>query len=197
MSIALWGNSGEGYCPYGDVMREPEMSLSSTEPRLTVFKDGILKAMKELFGDDRRRIRHALAVLGYAEAISGVEGGDPYVIAATALLHDIGIPEAERKYGSSAGNYQEVEGPPIARKLLMELGTEERIIEEVCRIIASHHSPGEVDSVNFKVLYDADWLVNLPEEFPEADEGKLEAIIGKVFLTRSGRDMARNLYLRR
>ncbi len=169
---------------------------SSEVKSLRAFKDAVLKAMKEFFGDDRRRILHALSVLAYAEAISRVEGGDPYVIAAAALLHDIGIPEAERKYGSSAGNYQEVEGPPIARRLLAELGAEERIIEEVCRIIASHHSPGEVDTKNFKILYDADWLVNLPEEFPQADEEKLEAIIEKVFLTRMGRDMARKLYLR-
>ena len=37
-------------------------------------------------------------------------------------MHDIGIHEAERKYNSSAGNYQELEGPAIAADILSDYG---------------------------------------------------------------------------
>jgi HD superfamily phosphodiesterase len=73
---------------------------------------------KKVFGTDKRRIEHALTVLDYAERIRTVGGGDALVVRAAAILHDIGIHEAERKYGSSAGKYQQIEGPPIAEKIL-------------------------------------------------------------------------------
>jgi len=34
-----------------------------------------------------------------------------------SILHDVGIKAAEEKHGSSAGHFQELEGPEIARKI--------------------------------------------------------------------------------
>ena len=69
------------------------------------------------------------------------------------------------------------------------------VIDEVCQIIAHHHSPGKVNTLNFGVLYDADWLVNLKDEFDTSDREKLDKIIEKVFLTESGKELARKVYL--
>jgi hypothetical protein len=44
-------------------------------------------------------------------------------------------------------------------------------------------------------LYDADWLVNLGDEYDIKDNNKLKTIIGKVFLTSSGQSLARKIYL--
>ncbi len=82
----------------------------------------IRRAMEDYFGDDAKRIGHALRVTGFADEILLHEPGDRELVLATALLHDIGIREAERKYGSSAGDLQEREGPPVARKILEGLG---------------------------------------------------------------------------
>src|SRR5512136_1711338 len=96
-------------------------------------------AMEEYFGDDARRIDHALRVTAFACGLMEEEPADPELVVATALLHDIGIREAERKYGSSAGNLQEIEGPPVAREILARIGFSEAFIGEACEIIASHH----------------------------------------------------------
>ncbi len=48
--------------------------------------DSIKAKMKNLFGDDRGRIDHALGVLEYAETIRLVEGGSTVVVRAAALL---------------------------------------------------------------------------------------------------------------
>jgi putative nucleotidyltransferase with HDIG domain len=101
------------------------------------MRDSLIREMKSIFGSDQKRINHALAVLNYAEQIQAVEGGDPLIVKAAAILHDIGIAEAERKYGSSAGNYQEIEGPPIALKILKNYGLANEIIEHICKIIAN------------------------------------------------------------
>src|SRR5512146_3547760 len=102
-------------------------------------------AMEDYFGSDQRRIDHALRVTDFARRLLLHEPGDRELVLATALLHDIGIPEAERKHGSAAGHLQEIEGPPVAREILLTLGYDEPFIAEVCPIIASHHPPGGAD----------------------------------------------------
>lgn len=158
-------------------------------------KDLLIFEMERYFGKDTRRINHAKKVLGYAEQLLEKEKADPLVVIASALLHDIGILKAEEKYKSSAGNYQEVEGPPIARAIMEKLQFKKEAVEEVCGIIAHHHSPGELDTVNFKVLYDADWLVNLKDEADLSDKERLSQTIDRVFLTKSGKELARKNYL--
>jgi len=159
------------------------------------MKDKILLEMENYFGKDIKRINHAQRVLSYAEKILEKEGGDREIVEAAAILHDIGIHAAERKYGSTAGKYQEMEGPPIAENILRKIGFPEDKLGEVLQIIAHHHSPGKVNSLNFKILYDADWLVNLKDEYGEMGKNQLARIIEKVFLTKAGKDLAYKTYL--
>ncbi|MAF84887.1 MAG: phosphohydrolase [Dehalococcoidales bacterium] len=162
---------------------------------MNVTKAALIQAMEVYFGRDTKRINHAHKVAGYAEALLKEDGGDYSIVIAAALLHDIGIHAAERKYGSTSGKYQEKEGPPIARQILSRLGFKPVQIEEVCGIIAHHHSPGKVSTYNFKILYDADWLVNLRDEYDIQDRSKLSNIINRLFLTSSGKVLARKVYL--
>lgn len=160
-----------------------------------VIRVALIEAMEAYFGGDARRIDHARRVTEYAEALLNREGGDYLVVIAAAVLHDIGIHEAERKYGSTAGRYQEKEGPPIAREILGRLGFQPATIDEVCAIIAHHHSPGIINTRNFKILYDADWLVNLGDEYDLPDRECLSRVIERLFLTDSGKALAKEVYL--
>lgn len=184
------------YCPYA------EQCLGSLPPDLLAkkqenLKDQVAVAMKKYFGTDFKRIGHATRVARYAEQIgSSIPAGDkqvhPAVVLIAAYLHDIGIKEAERKYNSTAPKYQHREGPSVARAILTELGAEPGLIEEVCDIVGHHHYPREKESINFRVLYDADLIVNLEEkqqESPSRPE-QLEKIIEKSFLTEAGRSLA-------
>ncbi len=159
------------------------------------LKESLVTEMEAYFGDDARRIEHAHRVTGYAEQLLTREGGDYPVVISAAVLHDIGIPEAERKYGSAAGHYQEREGPPVARHILGRLEVAPALIDEVCEIIAHHHTPGKVQTHNFGILSDADWLVNLADEYTIEDPAKLRIVIDRVFLTKSGREMAAATFL--
>ncbi|PIU91286.1 MAG: phosphohydrolase [Armatimonadetes bacterium CG_4_10_14_0_8_um_filter_66_14] len=149
----------------------------------------LLSAMKQVFGDDRRRIDHALSVLDHAEALLVDHAADRDTVVAAAILHDIGIHEAERKHGSFAGKWQELEGPPIARRILSELGAAAAFAEAVCAIVGNHHSARGELTPEFDVVWDADWLVNLPEECGD-DREKLAAMAVKVFRTAAGRQRA-------
>ena len=160
------------------------------------LKENLTLAMKEYFGDDKKRIDHALKVTELAEKIlEGEKEGNPQVVIGAGLLHDIGIHQAEKKYGSAKGSYQEKEGPPIAKEILDKLGWREEVIEEVCQIIGNHHSPGKIDTLNFKILFDADWLVNLGDEYDIKDKDKLKKVISRIFLTPTGKKMAEEIYL--
>ena len=161
---------------------------------IKTIRDKLVARMKDVFGQDEKRINHALRVLDYAERINAAEGGDPLVIKAAAILHDIGIQEAERKYGSAAGRCQEIEGPPIAEPILRENDLDPARIEHICRIIANHHSARDIDTPEFRVLWDADWLVNLQEDFADVGDQRRREMIDKVFRTGKGRQLALELF---
>ncbi|PLX50438.1 MAG: phosphohydrolase [Desulfobulbaceae bacterium] len=185
------------YCPHA------EQCLGSLPEGLRrqrglegVLKEQVKAAMEAYFGDDQRRIAHAYKVADYAEQINRYEQGNPAIIMACAYLHDIGIKEAERKFNSTAARYQHQEGPPIAEKILSDLDVDQGMITEICDIIGHHHQARPHETTNFKVLYDADLLVNLQEDGPEGGRSseKIRSIINKSFLTEAGRTLARHVF---
>ncbi|MBW2172936.1 MAG: HD domain-containing protein, partial [Deltaproteobacteria bacterium] len=144
-----------------------------------------------------KRIGHAANVARYAEQIVREEQGNPAVVLCAAYLHDIGMHEAQRKHNNRAAKYHEEEGPIIAGKILTKLGAKAEIIEEVCNIIGHHHHATEEETLNFKVVYDADLIVNIEEGYEdrETQRDKVEGIIDKTFLTETGKRVAREALL--
>jgi HD superfamily phosphodiesterase len=184
------------YCKYA------EQCIGNLPPELIAQKEDLLKdrvaiEMKRYFKQDFRRIGHATRVARYSEKIGKEEAGDLSVILPAAYLHDIGIREAEKKHDSSAARYQEEEGPPVAREILNMLGAREELIEEVCDIVGHHHHPRDEESVNFKVIYDADLIANMEENQKEnpSDIDKLKKIIEKSFMTKAGHRLAEEVLL--
>ena len=151
--------------------------------------------MIEYYGNDILRINHALKVYGFASTIARNEELDDtaiQLIDMAAVLHDIGIPVSEEKYKSSAGKYQEIEGPPIAREMLLKLGVKEKIIDRVCFLIGNHHSYSKIDGVDFQILVEADLLVNIFED--EITKQTLPGIREKYFKTAGGRMIFDTMY---
>jgi len=161
------------------------------------IKQQVIEKMKDVFGNDERRTSHALKVLKFSEEIltgEMIRGIEAEIIILTAVLHDIGIHEAERKYNSNSGKYQEIEGPPIARKIMGEIGIEDKIIERVCYIIGGHHTWSKNNGNDFQIIWEADLLVNIEEEGLNKNNPKINSIIDKNFKTSTGEKIAKNLY---
>jgi HD superfamily phosphodiesterase len=157
--------------------------------------DKIKNEMMEYFGSDQKRIDHTLKVLDYVRRINSVEKADPLVVEVAAIVHDIGIHAAEEKYRSSAGKYQELEGPPIARRILQRNGFAESDTHHICAIVANHHSAKNIDTPEFRVVWDSDWLVNIPDEVNTQDKASLAKLIERIFKTDTGRKIAGQVYL--
>ena len=110
----------------------------------------------------------------------------------TAFVHDIGIRIAEEKYGSCAGPLQEKEGPAAAKEMLSEIGYDEELVERVCHIVGHDHTYTNIDGIDYQILVEADFLVNLYEGH-ESHEAALAAY-QNIFKTESGKKMCRELY---
>ncbi len=159
------------------------------------FLTGLSRSMILYFRGDQKRVHHALKVHSFASLLGRLEGFDArlqIVLETAALLHDIGIPRAEEKYGSSAGPYQEKEGPAVAAELLAGFPLEQADLERVLFLIGHHHSYGAVDGPDFQVLIEADFLVNMFED--EMSLEQIEAVERNIFKTDSGRELLKSLY---
>ncbi len=155
----------------------------------------LMLAMIAYNNGDAKRIQHLIKVHAFARLIGEEENMDAkelYILEAAALTHDIGIRNSEKKYGTCTGRQQEVEGPPEAEKLLKKLGFADDVTERVCWLIAHHHTYNNINSMDYRILVEADFLVNLYE-----DGAGIEAVktaYERIFKTTAGRNICRTMY---
>lgn len=160
-----------------------------------IFPYTIAFEMRNYFQDDLKRIFHAINVANYSQFIAKKEKADLEIVLCCGYLHDIGIKNSELKYNSSAPKYQEIEGPPVAREILIKLNADNNFINEVCDIIAHHHSPGENETKNFMCLYDADIIVNWIDGIKERNvkPQNIDKILN-LFYTDTGKEIILNIF---
>ena len=152
-------------------------------------------AMIELYKGDAKRIQHFCKVHSYAKLIAETENVDSrtlFIIETAALTHDIGIHTCEKKYGNCGGKLQEKEGPAIAKELLAKLGFEDDISERVQYLIAHHHTYNNIDAIDYQILVEADFLVNIMED-SLTKEAALQAY-NKIFKTECGKKICREMF---
>ncbi len=152
--------------------------------------------MVQYFGPDVKRINHALKVYGFAGCIARKEELPPekvMIVEIAAVFHDIGIVEAERKYNSSAGKYQEMEGPGVTRELLFDADIDPEMLDRICYMIANHHSYQNIDGPDLQILIEADFLVNIFED--NMPEHSIRNILSRYFRTNTGIGMLESMYL--
>ena len=151
--------------------------------------------MIELYKGDAKRIQHFCKVHSYAKLIAETENVDKncqFIIEAAAWTHDIGIHICEEKYGSCNGKLQEKEGPAIAEKLLGELGFDRNVSERVQYLIAHHHTYGNINEMDYQILVEADFLVNIMEE-GSSKEAAIKAY-QNIFKTSCGKKICREMF---
>lgn len=152
-------------------------------------------AMIDLYRGDAKRIQHFCKVHSYAKLIAETEKVDEkclFILEAAALTHDIGIHVCEEKYGDCNGKLQEKEGPEIAKKLLEELGFAEDVSERVQYLIAHHHTYDNIDGMDYQILVEADFLVNIMED-NLSKEAALNAY-KRIFKTACGKKICRKMF---
>ena len=152
-------------------------------------------AMIDLYRGDAKRIQHFCKVHSYAKLIAETERVDKkclFILEVAALTHDIGIHVCEEKYGDCNGKLQEKEGPEIAKKLLKKLGFAEDVSERVQYLIAHHHTYDNIDGMDYQILVEADFLVNIMED-NLSKEAALSAY-NRIFKTACGKKICLEMF---
>lgn len=157
----------------------------------------VMMKMIEYDVGDPKRIQHFIKVYQFAKLIAEMEQVDKNtqeIIEISALVHDIGIHASEQKYRSSAGNYQELEGPPIAQALLKELRYPDSVISRVCWLVGHHHTYNGIQDMDHQILVEADFLVNAYED--GLTVSTISDVFSKIFKTPSGKRLLQTMYLK-
>ena len=157
-----------------------------------MYKEKIIEEMKEVFKEIPFGIDHTLKVLQNAEEImkgENIEEEKKELIEIIAILHDIGAVEAQKKYNSIDGKYQEIEGPAVARDILKKVGYDKNI-DRICFIIGNHHTPSKIDGIDFQIQWEADLLENLTVMDIQNEQEEIKRCIEENFKTKTGKSIA-------
>ena len=136
----------------------------------------LLIAMMEYDHGDVPRIQHFVKVYEFARMIRLMEGLDSktqFTLESAAVVHDL-------------------EGPAEAKKLLDGLEWPADVTERVCYLVGHHHTYHDMDGIDYQILVEADFLVNLFED-KVSPEGCRNAY-HKIFRTESGKRLYRTMY---
>ena len=153
-------------------------------------------AMIDYNNGDPKRIQHTTKVHAYASLIGRCEGLNEdtlFILESAALVHDIGIRASEKKYGHQNGKLQEQEGPAVARELLIRLGGyNDKQIDRICWLVAHHHTYHVCEDLDYQILIEADFLVNLFED--DEPMNAIRAVHRNIFRTASGTQMLETMF---
>ena len=151
--------------------------------------------MIDYYSGDPKRIQHFIKVHSFAKLIGTLEKLEEstlFLLETAALVHDIGIRLCEKKYGNCNGKLQEVEGPALAKEVLEELGYNLEIIERVCYLVGHHHTYSLIDGIDYQILVEADFLVNLYED--DLPMNACKTALRNIFRTQSGISICKKIF---
>ena len=155
----------------------------------------LYKNMITYFAGDPQRIQHFIKVHSFARLIAQNENlanEQLFIVEAAAYVHDIGIKPAELKHGSCDGKLQEKYGPAEAENMLNACGFSGKSIERITYLVGHHHTYTNIDGIDYQILVEADFLVNLYED--NCTEDAILHAYEKIFKTEAGKHICRTMF---
>ena len=149
------------------------------------------------FEGDAKRIQHFIKVHSFAKIIGEGEGLNDeslLTLEAASVVHDVGIKPAEAKYGRCDGKLQEQEGPAKAEELMSAWGATTEMTQRVSYLVGHHHTYSHIDGLDYQILVEADFLVNIYED--QLPRNNVETCYDNIFKTVTGKNLCRLIYLR-
>jgi hypothetical protein len=158
--------------------------------------NNLMLEMINFDGGEPGLIQHFIKVYEFANLIGNMENissDDMEVLNAASIVHDIGIKVSMEKYGECNGKLQEQEGPVYAENLLKKLSFKQELIDRVSYLVAHHHTYTNIDGIDYQILVEADFLVNLYEK--QSSKESIENAYNKIFKTESGRKLCSQMFV--
>ena len=155
----------------------------------------LLMSMMEHDLHNAHRIQHFTKVYEFATMIGEGENVSEklmHIVQTAAIVHDIGIKPSYELYGDDNGKHQEELGPKLATEMLKKLGYEEDVIDRVGYLVGHHHTYSDIDGMDYQILIEADFLVNMYES--HMDDSTCKAIYERYFRTTTGKRICRKMF---
>ena len=157
--------------------------------------DDLALHMITYYAANPARIQHFIKVHSFAALIARQEGMDAVtleILEAAAYVHDIGIKPSEQTYGSSAGKYQEELGPAPARAMMLGCGFTPAQADRVAYLVGHHHTYTNINGMDYQILVEADFLVNLYED--SVPKAAAQNVLDKIFKTQTGKTICKEMF---
>lgn len=80
----------------------------------------------------------------------------------------------------------------MAEELLAKVGFSQKIIDRVSYLVGHHHTYSDIQGLDYQILVEADFLVNLYED--ESNISTIQSVYEKIFRTETGKEICRKMY---
>lgn len=155
----------------------------------------IFEKMVDFYAGNRSDVAHFVKVHAYARQIGLLECLDAGLLETleiAAIVHDIACPICREKYGNTLGSNQERESETVLRPFLAEFDLAPEQLERVVHLVTHHHTYTDVDGLDYRILLEADFLVNADESnYPRET---IEHFRDNVYRTASGLRLLKSIY---
>ena len=156
------------------------------------------EVMKKMIGyadGHHHDINHFMKVHSLARTIGLLEGLDPdtqMILETAAIVHDIACPICRIKYGNTNGKHQEEESEPLLREFFSGMDITQEQLNRIIYLVTHHHTYKDVDGIDYRILLEADFLVNGDESEKYAKQ--IEEFRKNVFRTKSGTELLEEIF---
>ena len=152
--------------------------------------------MTDFYKGNIHDIAHFLKVWALAKTIGEPEGLDQHtqtVLELAAVVHDISCPLCREKYGDTNGKHQELESAPLVAAFFAGEDCDADV-ERISWLVSHHHTYTDVDGIDYRILLEADFLVNAGES--GYSKSAIESAKKQFFRTSAGLRLLESIYLK-
>lgn len=155
-----------------------------------------IEKMIEFYEGNLHDVDHFLKVWAFAKTIGEQQLLDKETqetLELAAVVHDIACPLCRIKYGNTDGKKQELESPALVKEFFSDLPISEEKARRISYLVAHHHTYTDVDGIDYRILLEADFLVNAGES--GYSETAIKNAKQRVFRTDAGKLLLDSIYL--
>ena len=165
-------------------MTEIQKNINNVLTKMIVYSDG-----------NKHDIAHFLKVYSYARMIGEMENlteRQQETLEIAAVIHDIACPVCREKYGDTNGSNQEKESPELVENFLKDVEIDTEMKFRINYLVSHHHTYTNVDGIDYRILLEADFLVNADES--EMSEAAILTARERVFKSNTGKKLLTSIY---
>ena len=165
-------------------MTEIQKTINNVLTKMIAYSDG-----------NKHDIAHFLKVFTYAKMIGEMENlseRQQEILEIAAVIHDISCPFCREKYGNTNGSNQEKESPELVDDFLKDMKIDPEMKSRINYLVSHHHTYTNVDGMDYRILLEADFLVNADES--EMSETAILTARERVFKTNTGKKLLTSIY---